>query len=143
MTDLTDREAYILYKKLSPKALPEGNLDDPMDLAEQVELLGELGFLADPLPLGEAPPKGLMDRALALGPRPIKPMVSSRAALMMSWKQIMAAILTFAAFGSGSYALANGLTTTTTTSIDSTDPFTSDTAGLFEIADDSGFFFYE
>ena len=135
LPNLTEMEVYKIYKTLSPRALPKpdskAELADPMVAAELAEAGGELAFLTAPPARPGALPAGLLDRALALGPR-----VRKRPS---PWRQALAALVTFLAFGSGSYALANGLSVQTSLN----DPFTADQAGLFETATDSGFFAYE
>lgn len=138
LTNLTEMEVYKIYKTLSPRALPKpdskAELADPMVAAELAEAGGELAFLTAPPARPGALPAGLLDRALALGPRVRKRPSPWRQALAA-----LAALVTFLAFGSGSYALANGLSVQTSLN----DPFTADQAGLFETATDSGFFAYE
>ena len=124
-------ETFKLYKKFSHRSLPQGGVEDPMAAAELAEKSGDLSFLSEPLADECSVPASLLDRAVALGPKTIQ-----RAS---PWKQIVAAVLTFAAFGSGSYALANGLSTGSAV----TDPFSTNTAGLFEAASSTGFFTYE
>ena len=134
--DQDDMTTYQLFKKLSPPPLaplPSDLDEDLMAMAEAADKEGALDFLTIPFEDEEQAPQGLLDRALALAPR------TTTARKMAVWKQALAALVTFAAFGSGSYALASGLSGEDLT----TDPFETNDTGLFEAASDSGFFTFD
>ena len=122
--DLSDKQMFKIYQNIT---LP----DPPQDLmaaAESADLDGDLGgdlsFLAEPLGALDQPPASLMARAQALGPRSQQ--------TVSWWKQALAAVATLAAFGSGSYALASGLSVEVETEIFDTSLDTSE--GFFESA---------
>ncbi len=124
--DLTDdKTMFEIYKKIT---LPDPSAD-PMAAAEAAERDGDLAFLSKPLEGDELPPASLIERAIAAGPRPVK------VAQTGWWRQALAGALTLLAFGSGSYALASGLSPSTETlileTLDTSDGFFPSASGYF------------
>lgn len=120
-----DKAMFEIYKKIT---LPEPPVD-PLAAAEAAEHDGDLAFLSEPLEASELPPASLIERAMAAGPRPVKATQGSW------WRQAVAGALTLLAFGSGSYALASGLSPTTdpltVETLDTSDGFFTSASGYF------------
>ena len=128
---------YALYRRHKAPDLPDVQAADPLHLAELAEQGGEFAFLSVPPPQGMAAPERLVARALALHARP-----ATRRGALANWRQMAAAVLTFLAFGSGSYALAASLRVSPEVAPlieQGVDLLATSEADLFTTAHDSGF----
>ncbi len=128
---------YALYRRHKAPDLPDVQAADAMRLAELAEQGSEFAFLSVPAPKEIAASERLVARALALRPRPAK-----QGSAFASWRHMAATVLTFLAFGSGSYALAASLRTLPEAALlieQGVDPLATSESDLFTTAHDSGF----
>lgn len=122
--DLSDKQMFKIYQNIT---LP----DPPKDLmaaAQAADLDGDLSFLSAPVSNLDQPPASLIARAHALGPRPAK--------TVSWWTQALAALATLLAFGSGSYAIASGLSVDTQsldTDLETSEGFLDSASGHFDL----------